>query len=248
MKRIIAGPRAVMEALNSSRAGAIHVVYVDSSERLRHIEDLASQQRIIVEERSAEQLDLLSGGIRHQGVLALSGDFPYTDLRSIVARGLGSPFLLVLDEITDPNNFGAIVRSAVAFGVHGVVIPKHRTAVVNATVVRTSAGATEHAHIAQVTNVAQTLHQLRELGLLVVGLAGEGPTPLRDIDEAPAGIAVVVGSEGRGLRRLVRERCDVLAHIEMAGPLASVNASVAAGIALYELAKRRQIVRPLHPR
>jgi 23S rRNA (guanosine2251-2'-O)-methyltransferase len=150
-----------------------------------------------------------------------------------------SPLLVALDEVTDPHNFGAIVRSAVALGAHGVITLKDRAAPVTATVVRASAGATEHAAIARVTNLSRALERLRDEGFTAVGLAGEATVSLRDLDLRGA-LVLVVGSEGSGLRRLVRERCDHLARIDLAGPVTSLNASVAAGVALYEAVRQRR--------
>src|SRR5690606_33550110 len=145
------------------------------------------------------------------------------------------PLFVALDEITDPHNFGAIIRSAVAFGVDGIVIPERRSAQVTGVVSRTSAGAVEHAAIARVVNLARALETMANDGLQIVGLAGEGEASLDELGPAPHGRVVVVGSEGKGLRELTRKRCDLLVRIPMNGPIASLNASVAAGVAFYAL-------------
>ena len=180
------------------------------------------------------ELDALAEGLRHQGVVAITGDFPYLDLEGLLAGIEGAPFLLALDEITDPHNFGAMIRSAVALGAHGVLTLKDRAAPVTGAVVRASAGATEHARIARVTNLARTLTELRdERGLSIVGLAADGDRDIDALDEAPQGRVIVVGSEGKGLRPLVRKQCTELARIPMTNAIASLNASVAASIALF---------------
>ncbi len=241
MKRIVTGPRAVAEALRGRAASSVAVVYVDARERaaLRDVTALARAREVRVEERAAEALDRLAGGVRHQGVVAVAGEYPYSDLDTILAQAARPALLVALDQVTDPHNFGAIVRSAVAFGADGLVTTKDRSAPVTPVVVRASAGATEHARIARVTNLARTLRELSSAGLEVVGLAGEADASLAELPPAERGRVIVIGSEGRGLRRLVRESCDRLARIEMGGPIDSLNASVAAGIALYEASRAR---------
>jgi 23S rRNA (guanosine2251-2'-O)-methyltransferase len=202
---------------------------------------VASAERVgvRVEARSKDALDGLANGVKHQGVLAIAGEYRYVELESILEAP--SPALLVaLDEITDPHNFGAIVRSAVGFGADGLLVPKHRSAPVTAVVVRASAGATEHARIAQVTNLQRTLLELGKRGFDVIGLAGDGTVDIGDLPRSEVGRVLVVGSEGSGLRRMVRERCTTIARIPQPGPVESLNASVAAGIALYECARSRR--------
>lgn len=242
MKRHLCGPHAVREAL-AARPRAIAVLYAsDLGPRAPHraLLDAARAAGLTVEERPNDALDALSDGVRHQGLVAISGeDYPYLDLPTLLSAVPSTPLLVALDEVTDPHNFGAIVRSTVALGAHGVVITRDRAAPVNGTVVRTSAGATEHTRIARVTNLARALDEVREAGLRVVGLDAEGSSALDAVDlRGPT--ALVMGSEGHGLRRLVRERCDVLARIPLAGAIASLNVSVAAGVALYEAARQRR--------
>ncbi len=241
MKRVVAGPRAVLEALRGPGAGAVAVVYLDPNSRpaLREVAEAARDRGVRVEERTREEIDALADGVRHQGAVAISGTYAYASLDDLLAAAGPAPLFVALDEVTDPHNFGAIVRSAVALGADGVITLERRAAPVTPVVVRASAGATEHARIARVTNLSQTLVTLRKRGLLAVGLAAEGETTVGDLPAAPGGRVLVVGSEGRGLRRLVRERCDLLARIDLTGPIASLNASVAAGIALYEAARQR---------
>lgn len=248
MRRVLLGVRAVREAL-AARAQSVAVVYLhEDSARgaLRDVLNDAKNRGVATEFRPMEALDALAEGERHQGVVALSGeDFAYASFEQVLDRAVAagpSGYLVALDEVTDPHNFGAIIRSAVAFGATGIVTMKDRASPVTPTVVRASAGATEHATVARVTNLSRALDAAREAGLVTVGLDAEGAAELAATD-LTVPCCVVVGSEGRGLRRLVRDRCDVLAKIPMAGPIASLNASVAAAITLYELTRQRAAAR-----
>lgn len=243
MKRLIGGTRAVTEALRGRTARSLAVVYVEAGNRRARsaMEAPASEARVALEERSRDELDQLARGLKHQGVLAIGGDYPYAEVDGILAEATHPPLLVALDEISDPHNFGAIVRSAVAFGVDGILTLKHRAAPVTPAVVRVSAGATEHARIARVTNLARTLRSLRDdHGLQIVGLDEEGAHRLDTLEAAPGGRVLVVGSEGKGLRRLVRESCDIVVRIDLAGPVASLNASVAAAVTMYEASRFRR--------
>lgn len=236
MKRLLLGPRSVTEALRA-HAGELSVIYLaeDARRELTTIAELARQRSVVVEARSARELDALADGGRHQGVIAIGGSYSYLSFEDLLDTLPERALLVALDEITDPHNFGAIVRSAVAFGAHGILTLKQRAAPVTPVVVRASAGATEHARIARVTNLAQTLALLAERGFDVIGLAAEGGSDLRSFGSRTTSCVLVVGSEGHGLRRLVRERCTELARIPMLGPIESLNASVAAGVALFAL-------------
>jgi 23S rRNA (guanosine2251-2'-O)-methyltransferase len=239
MKRLVAGPRAVQEALDAAPA-RIAVMYVDDEGgRMRDLLERAKRGDVRCEVTTTAELDALAKGLRHQGVLAITGDYPYAELAHVLEHAAERPLLLALDQITDPHNFGAIVRSAVAFGVDGIITLKDRAAPVTPVVVRASAGATERARIVRVTNLAQTLAVLKDRGYSVVGLAPEADVSLRSLSYEPAGRVLVIGSEGTGMRRLTREACDSLAKIEMPGAIGSLNASVAAAIALYESARAR---------
>ena len=237
MKRVLLGPNAVFEAIRSPQAPSIAAVFIDTERhdaRVKELVAVARSRKIPVDERLGKELDLLAKGERHQGVVAIAGEYSYRTLEDLLDPGTAPPFLVALDQITDPQNFGAIVRSAVAFGARGIITLRDRAAPVTAAVVRASAGATEQARIARVTNLAETIRHLREQGLQTVGLDADGDVPISELPRAPGGRLVVIGAEGAGLRRLVRERCEVLAHIPMAGSFNSLNASVAAAIALYE--------------
>lgn len=240
MKRRIVGKRAVQEALS---AGALlHVVYVSAKERdaLRRVVGLAQQAGLVVETASTGELDQLAKGLPHQGIVAIAGSYSYLPLDGLVPEGSSDGQRLVaLDEITDPQNLGAIVRSAVAFGFDGLILPLHRAASVTAAVVRASAGGTEHAKIARVSNLSKAFAYLREHhDFEVIGLSADAEIPLQALGPSDRNRVLVVGSEGRGLRRLVRENCDMLVRIDMQGPLASLNASVAAAIAMYALSTK----------
>lgn len=240
MKRIVTGPRAVVEALRAA-ADNVHVIYVaeGSAAGARELMNEASRRGVRVEESSAAELDALARGNRHQGAVAVTGPYPYAELADVLAHAAEPPLLVALDQITDPHNLGAIVRSAVAFGADGVLTLKDRAAPVTPVVVRASAGATEHARIVRVTNLARTLGELNERGLQTVGLDMAGEIEVDALPEAPLGRVLVVGAEGKGLRRLVRERCSLLAQIRQPGPIGSLNASVAASIALFCAARGR---------
>lgn len=236
MKRLLLGPRAVTEGL---RAGAqrVAVVYIEdeTNAAVAGVAKLARELLVRCETRARSDLDTLAKGERHQGVVAIAGEYAYLSLE-VMLEGLtvAHPLLLALDQVTDPHNFGAIIRSAVALGADGIITLKDRAAPVTSTVVRASAGASELAKIARVTNLARTLGELGDQGFEIVGLDADGPEELQRLAPPRLGRVLVVGSEGRGLRRLVREHCGVLARIDLPGPLQSLNASVAAGIAVYE--------------
>ena len=239
MKRLVAGPRAVLEALRANSRN-ITVVYAAAGERgeLAEVHTAARKASVPFEVRPRSALDALARGLRHQGVLALGGDYPYVHFEQLLADASGK-LLVALDQITDPHNFGAIVRSAVAFGAAGVVTLKNRACPVTPVVVRAATGATEHIPIARVVNLARCLSQLREVGLEVVGLDGAGDQNLADLPWSPQGRVLGVGAEGHGLRRLTLKHCDQVARVPIPGPIESLNASVAAGVALYETNRTR---------
>jgi 23S rRNA (guanosine2251-2'-O)-methyltransferase len=239
-ERLVAGVHAVREVVRA-RPGDVVLVYLQANQRkeLRQVFQEARSRGVRTEERSKDELDALAEGTRHQGAVAVVGPYPYVDLDALLGDAKAPPLLVALDQITDPHNFGAIVRSAVVFGVDGLIVLERRAAPVTPVVVRASAGATEHARIARVVNLARTLDALHDRGIASVGLAAEGEVLVEDLPPAPEGRVLVVGAEGKGLRRLVRERCQTLARIAQVGPVASLNASVAAGIAMHAAVRRR---------
>ncbi|MEO0324716.1 MAG: 23S rRNA (guanosine(2251)-2'-O)-methyltransferase RlmB [Myxococcota bacterium] len=232
-ERVVVGPRFVAEAL---AGGTVTRVLVDPrmARRLTDLAAAADAAAVPLEDAEPAALDALAGGVRHQGVVAIGPPYPYRTLASLLDAD-DAPMLVALDEVTDPQNLGAILRSAVAFGATGVLLPRHRSARITPVVTRASAGASERARIAEVTNLQRTLQDLGDRGLQVVGLAGDGQTNIDALPPSPGGRVLVVGSEGSGLRRLVRTRCTVTARIPFPGPVESLNASVAAAIALFAL-------------
>lgn len=244
MKRLLLGPRAVLDALRAAPQ-QVAVVYHDANgdTDARDAARTARERNVRSEERGRAELDALARGQRHGGVLAITGEYPYVTLDDVLEHGTPSPLFVALDQITDPHNFGAIVRSAVAFGADAVLTLKDRAAPVTPVVVRASAGSSELTRIARVTNLARTLEQLADAGMQIVGLDAAGDVELSALPYPAAGRVLVIGSEGDGMRRLVRERCEALACIRMQGAVQSLNASVAAGIALYECARARELQR-----
>jgi 23S rRNA (guanosine2251-2'-O)-methyltransferase len=241
VKRHLCGTHAVSEALAANPRGLALVLVADDAPHASHASLVEAARRVgvAVEVRAPAELDALAEGVRHQGIIGIAGgDYPYLDLEGALRHARAPALLVALDEVTDVHNFGAIVRSCVALGADAVVTLRDRAAPVNAAVVRASAGATEHARIARVTNLSRTLDALAARGIPSVGLDAAAARTLAETD-LTGPVVLVVGSEGRGLRRLVRERCSSLARVPMTGPVASLNASVAAAIALYEVARQR---------
>jgi 23S rRNA (guanosine2251-2'-O)-methyltransferase len=210
--------------------------------RARTLRDRARAAGIQVQTVAGESLAKLAGQVAHQGAVAsIRPQRPWDehDLIKAISQ-IEQPFLLVLDGVTDPHNLGACLRSADAAGVHAVIIPKDRSAAVDGVVRKVAAGAAEFVPVAQVTNLARTLAALKEQGVWVFGLDGEATQPLYEVDlKRP--LALVLGAEGEGMRRLTRESCDFLARIPMAGQVESLNVSVAAGVALFEARRQRRL-------
>ena len=242
--RIVFGIRPVDELVRA-RPREVSVVYVADGTRSPEIERLvqtAKERGVTVEFRPRQLVADLAGDTVHQGVVAIAGQFRYVTVNDILkaATQAGeSPLLVLLDGITDPHNLGAIVRSAEVLGAHGVVIPAHRAAPVTAGAVKASAGATERMRIAEVINLLKAIDGLRAGGVRVLGAGAASGQRLDSVDlRGPT--ALVVGAEGKGMREAVARRCDGLFHIPQRGVVSSLNASVAAAIALYEAARQRQ--------
>jgi 23S rRNA (guanosine2251-2'-O)-methyltransferase len=215
---------------------------LERDDRLRDILKFAAEHNIPLLQATRTELDRLTGGGVHQGVALQLPPFEYADNEDVLANAFDSdtPGLVVAcDSITDPRNLGAIVRSAAAFGAHGVIIPERRSAQMTAAAWKTSAGAAARIPVAQVTNLNRTIKTYADAGFTVVGLAGEAETDIAGFPGIDGPVLVVVGSEGDGLARLVRENCDVLVHIPIGPGVESLNASVAASIALYEISRAR---------
>lgn len=240
----VAGRNPVVELLRATvPVNAVYVVEgTERDERLREIFRLAAEQNVSMLEIGRPELDRLTAGAVHQGIAAKLDAYEYAhpgDLLEI-AEERGEPALIVvLDGITDPRNLGAIVRSASGFGVHGVVIPERRAAQMTAAAWKTSAGAAARVKVARATNLTRQLKAYQEAGLMVVGLAADGDVELPELDLADGPLVVVVGSEGKGLSRLVGETCDQTVSIPMSSDLESLNAGVATGVALYAISRFR---------
>ncbi len=240
----VIGRNPVLEALQAGlpvrRAYVAEGVERDS--RLRDILKYAADHGIPLLQATRAELDRLTGGGVHQGVALQLPEFEYADAEDVLADALDAetPGLVVAcDSITDPRNLGAIVRSAAAFGAHGVIIPERRSAQMTAAAWKTSAGAAARVPVALVTNLNRTLKQYADAGFTVVGLDGEAETDIAGFPGIDGPVLLVVGSEGEGLSRLVSENCEVLAHIPIGSAVESLNASVAAAIALYEVSRSR---------
>jgi 23S rRNA (guanosine2251-2'-O)-methyltransferase len=240
MKRVVVGPRAVEEAIRAD-ASRVHVVYADERGAATHrLTEMGQRAGVTVETRPAAALDALAKGLRHQGVVALTGDFPYRSLDEVVEAARTPATLVLCDGIEDPQNLGAILRAAVFFGADGVVLPRHRAAPVTPAAVRASAGASEHAHVARVTNLADAVADLGERGFETIALAAEAGEALSAMDlRGP--VALVVGAEHSGVRPLVRKRARRAARLPGAGTFASLNAAAAAAVALYEVGRQREV-------
>ena len=244
---IIEGRNAVIEAL---RAGTpIDKVYIAKGETdaaLGHIAAKAREKGIAIVDCDRRKLDGMSVTHAHQGVIAMAAVREYVDVEDILsaAREKGeAPLIVVCDELSDPHNLGAVIRTAECAGAHGVIIPKRRSAGLTAIVAKTSAGAVSYLPVARVPNLTAVLKELKDEGLWVFGAAADGGTSLYDADlKGPA--AIVIGSEGDGMGRLVREQCDFLVSIPMKGRLNSLNASAAAAVVLYEAVRQRGSAEP----
>jgi 23S rRNA (guanosine2251-2'-O)-methyltransferase len=241
---VVAGRNAVVEALRAEvPVTAVHMAErIDHDDRTREILELASIRGAQLLESSRGALDQLTEGAVHQGVAMEVPAYEYAEVDDLLdaAAAAGQPPLIVaLDSVTDPRNLGAVLRSAGAFGAHGVLVPSRRSASLTASAWKVSAGAAARVPVAKVTNLARTLAELKKSGVFVVGLDAGGDTAVRDLAFAGDPLVVVVGSEGRGLSRLVRETCDAIASIPIASTTESLNAGVAAGITLYEIAQAR---------
>lgn len=240
----VAGRNAVLEALQANvPVTALYVAErVERDDRLRETLTLAASRHVSVLEVTRGELDRLTDRAVHQGVALKVPPYEYADPTDLIDRATEAgetPLIVALDSVTDPRNLGAVVRSAGAFAAHGVVVAKRRAAGMTAGAWKTSAGAAARVPVARATNLTRQLHAYRDEGLMVVGLDASGSLDLPELDLADEPLVLVIGSEGKGLSRLVAETCDVLVRIPMASSTESLNAGVAAGIALYEIDRRR---------
>jgi 23S rRNA (guanosine2251-2'-O)-methyltransferase len=242
----VVGRNPVVECLRAGvPATALHVaIGTSADERVAEAVQLAADVGISILEVPRADLDRITGGLLHQGLALQVPPYEYAHPDELLeaAAESGEPGLIVaLDGVTDPRNLGAAVRSVGAFGGHGVVIPQRRAAGMTAVAWRTSAGTAARVPVARATNLTRTLREFATAGLMVAGLDAEGSVSLDEFELANDPLVLVVGSEGKGLSRLVRETCDVTVSIPMAGPIESLNASVAAGVVLAEVARRRRL-------
>ena len=241
---LIEGRNAVTEALRAGRSiDKIYIAKGEVDKTLGHIASKARDQGVVVVETDRRKLDAMSVTHAHQGVIALAAVREYCSVEDILAiadeRG-EPPFVILCDEISDPHNLGAILRTAECVGAHGVIIPKRRSAGLTSIVDKTSAGAAEHMAVARVPNLPAAIRELKERGLWVYGTAANAPSGMWDTD-LTGPLCLVIGSEGDGMGRLVAENCDFLLSIPMRGKVSSLNASAAASVVMYEVLRQRQV-------
>lgn len=238
----IEGRNSVLELLESERD--INKILIAKGERygsINKIIAIAKQRKIVIAEVERQKLNAISETNNHQGVIAIVPPFNYASVEDILneAKQKGEDsFIIILDGIEDPHNLGSIIRTAETAGAHGIIIPKRRACVVNATVSKSSAGAVEHVKIARVNNINETIKYLKDEGLWICGTDGEAKEYYYN-QNLKGKLAIVIGSEGYGMSRLVKENCDFLVKIPMKGKITSLNASVSAGIVIYEAVKQR---------
>lgn len=236
---VITGKNPVLEALKSGRA-VNKILLAEKSSGKQEILEAAKTRGIPVQKTTKSKLSYLSGGKNHQGVAAFLAAKDYVELEELIeiCNQVENPVVLILDELQDPQNLGAIIRSVEALGSQGIIIPKRRSVSLSDTVARTSAGTLEYVPVCRATNLAETIKLLQEKGFWVVGCDADGEELIHNLD-LTGSIGVVIGSEGKGIRRLVKEKCDFLARIPMKGKVNSLNASAATSIVLFEIVRQR---------
>lgn len=241
-EQYLAGKHPVLEALKAGRA--LNKIWLSNQAQKNLVQPILEEAKgrgVVVQYADKRKLDSLAPGIQHQGVVAQAAAVSYAEPEELLARAAErgeAPLIVLLDEVEDPHNLGSILRSVDCTGAHGVIVPKRRSASLTAVVAKTSAGAVEYVPVARVSNLAQTIDRLKEAGVWIAGAAGEAKADVYATD-LTGPIAIVIGSEGKGLSRLIREKCDFLISLPMFGKLNSLNASVAAGIILYEAVRQR---------
>ncbi|MFD0716785.1 23S rRNA (guanosine(2251)-2'-O)-methyltransferase RlmB [Paenibacillus sp. GCM10027626] len=240
----IAGKHPVMEALRSGRELNKIWVAEQAQKNIAPILAEAKKAGIVIQTVDKRKLDQMTGGSAHQGIVAQAAAYRYFEVDELLERAAESgemPFFILLDEIEDPHNLGSILRTAECTGVHGVIIPKRRSAALTATVAKTSAGAVEYVPVARVTNLAQTIERLKEAGIWIAGAdVGADQDVYAGKTSFDMPLAIVIGNESKGIGRLIREKCDFLIKLPMHGQLNSLNASVAAGVLMYEVVRQRR--------
>jgi 23S rRNA (guanosine2251-2'-O)-methyltransferase len=244
ISELIAGRNSVVEALRAAVPGTTLYVaqYIDADDRVRESVTLANQRGIPLMEVPRQEVDRLTDGAIHQGIALQIPPYEYAHPDDLLARAVDTaetPLIVALDGVTDPRNLGAVIRSAAAFGAHGVLVPERRSAGMTAGAWKTSAGAAARMPVAQAGNLTRALEAYQTQGLVVAGLSARGTVDLADLEAGTDPLVLVVGSEGKGLSRLVEQTCDITVRIPIAAATESLNAGVATSIALYEVAQRR---------
>ena len=239
---IITGKNPVYEALRSNRTiNKIFIAEAVQKSNIKSILSLAKEKDVVIQFIPKQKLDKIAHSTNHQGIVAETAAYSYVDLTEIISKSKGKgkePFLIMLDGIEDPHNLGSILRTADVVGVDGVIIPKRRSASLSATVAKTSAGAVEYVPVTRVTNLAQTLDQLKKEGYWIVGTDASAKEYFTEIDYSLP-ICLIIGSEGKGISKLIKEKCDFFVSMPMKGHINSLNASVAAAIIMYEVYRQR---------
>jgi 23S rRNA (guanosine2251-2'-O)-methyltransferase len=237
----IAGKNPVIEALKSSReVNKIWIAEGSQKGQMQQVIQLAKEAKVLVQYVPKQKIDQMVDA-NHQGVVAQVAAYKYAELDDMFARAeerQETPFFLILDELEDPHNLGSILRTADAAGAHGIIIPKRRAVGLTATVAKASTGAIEYVPVVRVTNLARTIAELKERGIWIYGTDAKGSQDYRSMDGSIP-LAIVIGSEGKGISRLIRENCDFLVHLPMVGHVTSLNASVAASLLIYEVYRKR---------
>lgn len=241
-EQYIVGRNPVLELLKTDKkVDKLYILKGDLKGSIKKIIGVANSKNIIIQEVDKKKLASMAKGNAHQGVAALVTGYEYADIYDILNKAKSleeKPFIIILDSIEDTHNLGAIIRTAESAGAHGVIIPKRRSAMVNQTVYKTSAGAVEHMLVASVTNISDTIEDLKKKGLWVYGADVDGEKNYYD-ENLEGSIALVIGNEGKGISRIVKQKCDVLVKIPMMGKVSSLNASASAAILIYEVLKTR---------
>lgn len=242
-EEILAGRNSVLEALRSGRS--INKIFVQDGIKGGSVSEIiavAKEIGVVIEFAKIERLDKMAAGIRHQGFVALVAPIRFHSLEEVLAGAETKgevPFLLLLDELQDPQNVGALIRTADAAGVHGVLMPKRRSCPLNAVVAKISAGAVEYVPVVQIGNIPQTIEELKKLGFWVAGADMDGEDYYKSNLTGP--MVVVIGAEGKGLGRLVKEKCDIVVSLPMQGGVSSLNAAAAGAVLLYEVVRQRRV-------
>ncbi|WP_099203551.1 23S rRNA (guanosine(2251)-2'-O)-methyltransferase RlmB [Miniphocaeibacter massiliensis] len=241
MSEYVFGRNAVLELLET---GKVETLFVQKGELKGSIEKIigkAKANRIVIKHVDKNKLDNMTGGMSHQGVVGVALKYEYFEVDDLLEDAYSKnqdPFIVILDEIEDPHNLGAIIRTAEVAGANGIIIPKRRSATVNSVVHKSSAGATNYLKVAKVTNISQTIDYLKSKNIFVYGTDGEAKDYYNKTD-LTGPIAIVIGNEGKGMSRLVKEKCDVLIKIPMYGKINSLNASNASAVIIYEIVRQR---------